>query len=260
MIWDLHCHLSGVEGRTPDERMARLIEYADRMNVEKLVVFMGQQFLNDPTPEQFRQQNDEVLQALSHWHHRAFGFVYLNPKYEQESLAELDRCLKENPIVGIKLWVAVRCTDPRLDSIVRRATELNAVIYQHTWLKTQGNLEGESSPMDLADLAVRHPTAALICGHTGGNWEYGIRAIRHHKNVSIDLGGSDPTAGFVEMAVRELGANRVLYGSDIGGRSLSSQLAKVVGSQITPQEKNLILGENLQRLLMPILQAKGIRI
>jgi hypothetical protein len=260
MIWDLHCHLSGVEGRTPDERMARLIEYADRMKIERLVVFMGQQFLNDPTPEQFRQQNDQVLQALSHWHHRAFGFVYLNPKYEQESLAELDRCFKESPIVGVKLWVAVRCTDPRLDSIVRRATELKAVVYQHTWLKTQGNLEGESTPMDLAELAAKHPMASLICGHTGGNWEYGIRAIRQYKNVSIDLGGSDPTAGFVEMAVRELGAERILYGSDIGGRSLSSQLAKVQGARITPPAQRLILRENLKRLLMPIIQAKGIRL
>ena len=260
MIWDLHCHLSGVDGRTPDERMARLIEYADRMNIERLVVFMGQQFLNDPTPEQFRQQNDEVLQALSHWHHRAFGFVYLNPKYEQESLAELDRCWKQAPIVGVKLWVAVRCTDPRLDSLVRRTTELKGVIYQHTWLKTSGNLPGESTPMELAELAARHPTASLICGHTGGNWEYGIRAIRQYQNVAIDLGGSDPTAGFVEMAIRELGAERILYGSDIGVRSLSSQLAKVVGARITPHEKQRILGENLKRMLLPVIQSKGIRL
>lgn len=260
MIWDLHCHLSGVEGRTPDERMARLIEYADRMGIEKLVVFMGQQFFTDPTVDQMRQQNDEVIQALSHWHHRAFGFVYLNPKHEQESLAELERCLKESNIVGVKLWVATRCTDPRMDSLIRRATELKAVIYQHTWLKTSGNLEGESTPTDLAELAARHPTAKLICGHTGGNWEYGIRAIRNAPNVTIDLGGSDPTAGFVEMAVRELGAERILYGSDIGGRSLSSQLAKVLGAQVPDAAKRLILGENLKRLLLPILQAKGVRL
>ena len=37
MIWDLHCHLSGVDGQTPDERTAQLIEYADRMGVERLV-------------------------------------------------------------------------------------------------------------------------------------------------------------------------------------------------------------------------------
>ena len=97
MIWDLHCHLVGVEGRTPDERMVRLLELADRMEVERLVLFMGQTFLIDPTPDEFRRQNDEVLQALSHWHHRAFGFVYLNPRHEEESLRELDRCVKMAP-------------------------------------------------------------------------------------------------------------------------------------------------------------------
>ena len=106
--------------------MAQLMAFADRMGVERLVVFMGQQFLTDPTPEQFRQQNDEVLQALSHWRHRAFGFVYLNPKHEEESLAELDRCVKDGPMVGVKLWVAVRGHDPRLDAIIRRAAELKA--------------------------------------------------------------------------------------------------------------------------------------
>lgn len=260
MIWDLHCHLSGVDGRTPDERMAQLMEYADRMGVERLVVFMGQTFLTDPTPDQFRRQNDEVLQALSHWHHRAFGFVYLNPKYEAESLKELDRCVQDGPMVGVKLWVAARCTDPRLESLIRRATELKAVIYQHTWLKTPGNLEGESTPAEFAELAAKHPDSSIILGHTGGNWEYGIRAVRELKHVAIDLGGSDPTAGFVEMAVRELGAERILYGSDIGGRSLSSQMAKVLGADITPQARRLILGENLKRMLMPILKAKGVRL
>ena len=28
MIWDVHCHLSGVPGRTPDERMGQLIGFA----------------------------------------------------------------------------------------------------------------------------------------------------------------------------------------------------------------------------------------
>src|SRR3954471_9263043 len=156
-IWDLHCHLSGVEGKTPDERIAQIMEIADRVGVKRLVFYMGLPWATDPTPEEFRRQNDHVLQALSHWHHRAFGFVYLNPKYEEESLKELDRCVKDGPMVGVKLWVAVHCSDPRLHSIIRRATELKAVIYQHTWLKTPGNLVGESTPMELAELAAKHP-------------------------------------------------------------------------------------------------------
>ncbi len=60
------------------------------------------------------------------------------------------------------------------------------------------------------------------------------------------------------MAVRELGAHRVIYGSDIGGRSYSSQLAKVYGADISEPDKKLILGGNLKRILTPILKAKGV--
>jgi predicted TIM-barrel fold metal-dependent hydrolase len=134
------------------------------------------------------------------------------------------------------------------------------VIYQHTWLKTTGNLDGESTPADLHALASRHPEASIICGHTGGNWELGIRTIRDLPHVSVDLGGGDPTSGLVEMAVRELGASRVLYGSDVAGRSFASQLGKVTAAEITPEEKQMILGQNLRRLMSPILQAKGVRL
>ena len=50
MIWDVHTHLSGVDGRTPEERMANLIRFADRMGIERVCVFMGYPFLTDPTP------------------------------------------------------------------------------------------------------------------------------------------------------------------------------------------------------------------
>jgi|ERR1051325_759680 predicted TIM-barrel fold metal-dependent hydrolase len=260
IIWDAHCHLSGVPGRTPDERMEQLIGFADRMGIERICVFMGMNWSYDPSPDDLRRQNDEVLAALKRWHHRAFGFVYLNPNHLGASLAELERCVRDGPMVGVKLWVARHCNTPELDPIIKRAAELKALILQHTYLKAAGNLPGESTPMELAELARRHPTVPLICGHTGADWEIGIRAIRGCKNVSVELSGSDPTAGLTEMAVRELGAERVLFGSDAGGRSFASQLGKVLGAEISESARRLILSENLKRLLRPILTVKGVRI
>ena len=77
------------------------------------------------------------------------------------------------------------------------------------------------------------PSAILICGHSGGDWERGLRVIRKFPNVCTDLAGSDPCAGFTEMAVRELGASRVIYGSDVGGRSFASQLSEVTQNAIS---------------------------
>jgi uncharacterized protein len=258
LIWDLHCHLSGIDGDTPDLRMANLIRFADRMGIERVVVFMGYPFATDPTADELRAQNDQVLQALSHWHDRAFGFAYVSPKHVDVSLAEIDRCVRNGPLVGIKLWVAGRCSDTAVDPLVERCAKLQGAVFQHTWNKVNGNLPGESTTDDLAALAARHPSTPLICGHTGGDWELGIRAIRAHTNVSIDLGGSDPTAGMVEMAVRELGPERIIFGSDAPGRSFASQLAKVQSADISNEAKSLILGGNLKRLLLPILRVKGL--
>jgi hypothetical protein len=257
-IWDLHVHFSGVPGDTPEARLARLIEIADRMGIERLCVYMGMKWDKDPAPEKFRADNDEVLRAIEKFPTRAFGFVYLNPKHVEAALAELERCVARGPMVGVKLWMAHRCAAPELDPIIRRAGELQAVIFQHTWAKAGGNEPGESTPLDFAALAARHPAVPLICGHTGGDWERGLRSIRGLKNVYCDLAGSDPCAGYTEMAVRELGAERVIYGSDAGGRSFASQLAKVFGADIPDAARELILSGNLRRLMEPILRRKGI--
>ena len=256
-IWDNHCHLSGVSGRTPRERMAKLIEYADRLNVERVVVYMGWPFQTDPSAEELQRQNDQVLAAIEGWEQRALAYVYVSPNHLDTSLREMRRCIENGPMVGVKLWVARRCDDEAVDAIVTLATQLDAVVFQHTWIKTTGNLPGESTPADLAALAARHPRAKLICGHAGGNWERGIRAVRPFNNVYLGTAGSDPTAGLVEMAVRELGADRVIYGSDAGGRSFASQLGKVLGADVSEAQKRLILGGNLRRLLAPILKTKG---
>ena len=121
------------------------------------------------------------------------------------------------------------------------------------------SLGGLDRQDDIMELAGRHPGVAFICGHTGGDWELGIRVIRSAKNVFAEIAGSHPTSGFVEMAVRELGPERIIYGSDAFGRSIASQLGKVMGADIPESARRLILGENLSRVLTPILRAKGYR-
>lgn len=261
-IWDVHAHI-GPPGPAPDRRMESLLRIADRMGVERLCLFMAQPWQYEPTPEQLRKCNDDVLGLLRGWGSRVFGFVYLNPTHTRASLDELERCVADGPMIGIKLWVGCRCNRRELDPIVQRAAELKALILQHTWLKQrgQGNLPQESTPMELAELSARHPGVPLVCGHTGGgDWALGIRAIRSRPEIHADLGGSDPVYGQVEMAVRELGAQRVLYGSDVPGRSFASQLGRVLGANLTTAEKRMILRDNLRNLLRPALARKGITV
>jgi hypothetical protein len=276
-IWDGHTHLIGFPGSTPRERMESMIRFADRMGVERMCVFLGMKEAFHGGREEMRQQNDEVIEAVSHSNGRALGYAFMDPFQDvQACVDELNRCVRDGPMVGLKFeYDTIRHSneqpgapsygEPRdlsvLDPIFKRAGELQAVIMHHTWINTLGPEDiAESTPMEIAALARRHPTVTVICGHTGGNWELGIRAIRDVKNVYADLCGSDPVAGYTEMAVRELGPERVMYGSDVGGRSFASQLAKVLGADLTESTRRLVLGGNLRRVLRPILTAKGVKV
>jgi uncharacterized protein len=259
-IWDVHSHLASLPGDTPEERMEVLVRDMDRLGIERLLLSQGyDQYEEHATPEQIRIENDRVIRAAKHFPDRAYGSLFVNPENVDAMLQEFDRCVRDGPMVCIgEVQTDIRCNAPQLDPLVERAISMNVPILQHTWLNSEGNGPGESTPYDVVELARRHPKAQLICGHTGGNWELGIRIIRDSKNVYADIAGSDPTSGFVEMAVRELGAERVLYGSDVGGRSFASQVAKVLGAEIPDDAKKLILGANLRRLLEPVLRAKGL--
>ena len=258
-IWDLHCHFPTSGGLSPVARIEKLLRAADRMNVERCCLYMGYPWSQDPTPDDLRRQNDQVLSVLPKFPDRLLGFVYLSGHYPKESLAELERCVANGPMVGVKLWVARHCNAPELDALIQRADELKAIIFQHTWFKVMDNYPGESTPSDLVELSQRNPKINLICGHTGGDWERGSRAIAPHQQIYSDLAGSEPVAGYTEMAVRELGEDRVIYGSDVSGRSFASQLAKVHGADISEEAKKKIFSGNLIKLLAPILKTKGIQ-
>ena len=260
-VWDIHCHLSHGSGRTPEERMDSLISYAGRLGIERVFISMGMKLAIHPTPEELRQQNDEALAAISHYHDRAFGLCYAAGNQPEASVREIDRCIRNGPMVGIKLWVAKRASDPAFDAIADAAGELGAPILQHTWFKTDGTQQtDESTPSDVVALARRHPKTQFICAHCGGTWELGIRAVRDTPNVAVETAGFDPTCGMVEMAVRELGPDRVVFGSDGMGRSFASQLSKVAGADVPEGTKRQVFSGNLRRMLGPILRTKGVRV
>ncbi len=121
---------------------------------------------------------------------------------------------------------------------------------QHTWNKTGGKQgAGESTPAELAALAARYPEQVFLCAHAGGEWEQGLRAVRDTPNVWIETSGFDATAGFIEMAVREIGEDRIVFGSHLPTRSLGTELTKVTAAEITEEAKSKILGANYRRLL-----------
>jgi predicted TIM-barrel fold metal-dependent hydrolase len=200
-------------------------------------------------------QPKTILEPLERWPDLLIGMIQLNAKQIRPSIGAINRWIADGPMRGVYFPGggpgAVCCTDPNFHPLVERIIAVKGVIMQHTWFKTGGKQSpGESTPSELASLAARYPEQQFICAHAGGEWEQGIRAIKKQPNVLIETSGFDATAGFIEMAVRELGAHRIIFGSHLPSRSLGTELGKVIGAKISEEDKRLILGQNYRDMLL----------
>lgn len=251
-VIDVHVHPLPSRGRDGSLRAAAdfLIAAADRAGVTKMVLSnLGGTWDTSPPPAAFRAANDDGLRVRDLAPDRFVSFCYVNPAHPEESLAELDRCVGRAGMVGVKLWVAVRASDPRVARVAGKAVALDVPVLQHVWIKAGGNGPGESSPDDVAALARAVPHCRLIMGHLNGAGLRGIEAVADLPQVSVECGGSDPEAGVVAAAVRRLGTRRVIYGSDATGRHFGTQIAKVTGEGLSVKAQRRILWDNLARLL-----------
>jgi len=255
-VIDVHVHPLANFGSTPVESPKQdaqlLLQAADRAGITHLCLFsLGAPPERDPTPEQFRQANDWALAMWEHEQERLIPFCYVNPVHQEASVREIERCIGKHRMGGIKLWVALRASDTRLDPIIEKAIEFNVPVLQHAWMKTTGNPENESFPADVATLGRRHPRAKIIMAHLNGCGLRGIEEVKDVPNVHVEVGGGDPEANIVEIAVERLGMERVLYGSDAPIRHFAIVLGKVMGGRLTAEQQRMILYENALRLLPP---------
>lgn len=243
VIVDCHIHLYGERERVA-EQTDDLLRYGDRLGIERFIVCLGPQLVQRPDAARIEADTEYVLRAMEHAPGRIEGLVYGSGNNVDKSLELMERYIANGPMKGVKLWVCRRCSDPELDPIAEYAAELDVPILQHSYWRCGEPLQGETTPYDMVALARRHPRTQFLMAHCGGNWEKGIRAVAHQPNVAVDVCGGDPEAGQTEYGVELLGADRVLYGSDASGRSLASQLAKVVGADISDTDRQKVLGGN----------------
>ena len=253
-VLDCHVHPLDCFGqykvKTPEEDAEKLIASAKRSGIEKMILFsLHRSTPREPTMSQCREANDWAMEMTAAAPDVFLPFCYVNPMYPTQSVEEIERCVGEGKMCGVKLWVARRATDPGLDPIVDKAIRLRVPILQHAWIKTTGNLEGESFPADVADLGKRHPLAKIIMAHMNGVGLRGIEDIADTPNVVVDVSGGDPEANIVDIAVERLGHERIVYGSDAPIRHFAVTMNKVLGSTMTDAQKQDVLWNNVARLL-----------
>jgi predicted TIM-barrel fold metal-dependent hydrolase len=267
-IWDNHFH--GFLAKNPIEQYEQNKFFVERMGIERSISqdiggTLEKPF--DPYP-----YDAEILRILVRDKDRLSGRTPIDPGFPDESCAKIVKWIRDGPCIGIKYpgtgAKPVTCSHPNNDPIMRLAAELDVHVYIHTWLKVGGiprvpgggNFDSESTPMDVAKIAQCFPQVSMICGHTGGDWELGIRAIRPYKNVLVEFAGSDPHSGMVDYAVRELGIERLVWGGHGPSRSYATELGKVLDADLSRRDRMKILGGNLRRISASIFEKKGMKI
>jgi predicted TIM-barrel fold metal-dependent hydrolase len=203
-----------------------------------------------PTSDQVRAANDHAMEFASRMGPSARWLAYINPQDEPWP-SELARCVAGGA-VGVKLWVSLKDAQGGLErtlAVLRHAGTLRLPVLIHTFTRTGGNLPGELTPLEFAALAAEAPETVVIAAHAAMNHRLFIGALsRRPRNAYVDVSGGFPEYGAVEALVRDVGADRILFGSDATGRSVASQLAKIVLADVSEADKDLILWRNAARV------------
>lgn len=240
---DAHVHLQGA-----DLAPGTLAE-GDRLGVKLFVccTVVGMGYY--PKFEAVSKSNDDLYAVMRRHSERVAGYCYVNPRHGKAALEDFRRRIEDQRMIGLKLWVATLCDDPLVYPFVEQAIEYNTPILIHAWRKTVGQLPYESTAEHVANLARRYPEARIIMAHMAGKVESAINLIEPYPNVYTDTSGTPIGGAEVSIAVNRLGAERVIFGSDLYGACLASNIGKVLGAGLTREQLDLVMGGNMERLL-----------
>lgn len=252
MYIDIHTHLNAPGAVPAPDEMARMKRLARRHGIGRAVALGNLVSVGgpNPSPDEIHTINDNSLAAMRAHPDFFIGFCYLNPEHPADySLGELERCVVRGGMKGIKFWIAVKATDRRHDPLLKRAEELRVPVLYHAWYKQTEQGKNESTPAQIADLARRFPRVPLVMAHLTGDGERGVLDVLDCPNVLVDTSGGQPEAALVEYAVRRLGAERVIYGSDWPIRDFGVQVNRVRGARLSAEQQELVLRGNAERIL-----------
>jgi hypothetical protein len=248
-VIDAHSHLAHRSNPRWADADRQLIEAADVLGIDQLICSILSQ-RRPATPEDFRQCNDWVADAVRRYPGRILGYCFVNPGYAKEAREEVSRCVEKLGFVGVKLYNDYVATEPVVWPLVEHCIHLRIPILHHAghtyWLdRPQPRISDGGT---FAELAKRYPEAMIICAHIagGGDWEWTVKAMRNAPSVYIDTSGSVPDEGTVEMAVRVLGADRVLFGCDM---SLTASVGRIRSADISESDRAKLLSGNIERIL-----------
>ena len=214
-----------------------LIEEMDRLGVETILVSHS-----TVSGWDVRWGNDDVLDAMRRYPGRILGYAACWPFNPDAGLDEVKRCIDAG-MPGVKLHpygTTATYAEEAFAPIWSYANERALPVLLHTW----GGVE------KLHPLIERYPRAQVLLGHSGAKEaDAYVACARKFPNVWLELACSRAPYRIVEHFVSEVGAERVLFGTDAPWMSIQQQLGRVLFADIPDDAKRHILIENAQQLL-----------
>ena len=127
--------------------------------------------------------------------------------------------------------------DPRIDEFIEESEAIDLPIIVEEELEFTETFVGL-----IKTLKVIVPHMGML----GGNPMDFLRIFRNRENVYFDT--ALQSQSMISEFVKQVGAERVLFGSDIPFGSMKSELNRVLSLRIGDDDKALILSGNLKRL------------
>lgn len=242
MIIDVHAHIMSFDW---EEDVRRLLKVADRYGVDRYY-FSCLDGSAHPDEENVARGNAIAAKCVKDYPGLFRGYVHVNPR-SSDALDVLKKGIEEQGLSGLKLLISVYCNDPLVFPLVEKMIEYDKPILIHSFVKAVNQLPCETTAVHVAELAERYPEAKLIMAHLGGDPYHGIRPIAKYPNVWIDHSGTLVGSNDLNHTVDLVGADRVLFGSDIP-IAFASSYGQVLEAKLTEEEREKIFWKNTAAL------------
>ena len=186
---------------------------------------------------------EDVVQAVKEFPDRFYGFFGANPK-DERVCDMLEMVVEKYGFKGLKFhtYASGVAADDRdwVYPIAEKARELKICMMIHSDPYITG------TPWQVGLLALDFPDLPVVMAHMGfmdvACNDAAIKMAKRAPNLYLETCGVSSEAS-IAKAVREIGADRVLYGSDMPFHDPAFDIARVQYTDISEEEKKMVLGE-----------------
>ena len=243
MLIDMHAHLMDGEA---EEGKKNLLDACKAMGISKIMVSSLGSF--NPGEEEVERLNEQTASFMREAPETVLGWCYVNPR-NRNSMDVLKRCVQQNGMRGMKLWVATFCDDPLVLPLARWCGENGLPVLVHAFYKRVGQLPCESLGENVANLARLCPETNILMAHLGANCLRELKPVADCPNVWADFSGSIVRRDDLNYAKKMLGARRLVFGTDMPLFPGQLSFGQMEEADFTPEEREWVSHKNAETLL-----------